>query len=356
MISVVGDTEADARNKLYTLEPSLSVTVTRREDSVVAAGKVISQTPLPGASIKSGERVSLLISTGPPIPPPSTDSTPPPISNTPPPSIETSTPDPETPPPAPPEESDQPPAPPEESDQPPAPPEDTTKPVPDVFGMTYEAARNRLITDGFTRISRNTEKATQPDDPRVGTIISQNPGADTRADPSTTTVIITELEAADPTLTPPPTTMKELPNVINMDETAAKSMLNQAGFTRIEVSYDTTYDSTDNRAGKVTSQFPGASPMIDINTEIIITVLKIQPPPQEATLPSVTGQKLADAKSTLRRNGFLSIEEIHTIEGSETPGTVISQNPSPSNTKISTGTKIFLTVRVEPTPAETEEE
>ena len=133
--------------------------------------------------------------------------------------------------------------------------------VPDVHGLTCQAASKKLRTDTFKPTCQQTSSAKVP----KGQAITTNPGPGTEiAQNSPVTVLISS---------GPGQTL--VPNVVNSDVVDAKSALRQAGF---KVSVTQQPECTDpNRNNLVTAQDPAGNSQAARGSIVTIVVQKYRP-------------------------------------------------------------------------------
>lgn len=137
--------------------------------------------------------------------------------------------------------------------------------VPDVRGMTEDAARRALVGVGLElgSVTTQTSDTTDP-----GLVISQNPGQGTSADPGTAVSVVLAAE---------PDTIA-VPNVIGNGATDAAAKLGQLGFVV------TSETATSNQpAGDVIDQRPSGGTEVQRGARVIITV---SDGPAEPTQPA----------------------------------------------------------------------
>ena len=140
--------------------------------------------------------------------------------------------------------------------------------VPDVRGMTEDAARNALQAVGLElgSVTTQTSDTTDP-----GLVISQNPGQGTTADPGTAVSVVLAAE---------PDTIS-VPNVIGNGATDAAAKLSQLGFV---VTSETAF--SDQPAGEVIAQRPSGGTEVERGARVIITVSDGPAEPTEPTEPT----------------------------------------------------------------------
>jgi eukaryotic-like serine/threonine-protein kinase len=145
--------------------------------------------------------------------------------------------------------------------------------VPSVVGMAYESAASVLQGAGFAVAREDVE-----DDAPTGTVVAQNPNAQTQAARNSTVTL--QVSIGPPTST--------VPDVTSQDEASARAQITGAGFrVRVE-DQETTDESLD---GIVISQDPPGGSELEPNTIITLFVGRFvaeeeePPPPPTTTTP-----------------------------------------------------------------------
>jgi serine/threonine-protein kinase len=139
-----------------------------------------------------------------------------------------------------------------ESDQPPPPAQAT---VPNVVGQQLRAAQDRLQGDGFV-VRVAFVESEQP----VGRVVAQTPAGGASAKPGSNVRL-------DVSVGPDPPALREVPNVVGLDETAARSDLEAAGFA-VRVLTEPTPDPSE--VGVVVRQEPQAGRRAPEGVEVTI--------------------------------------------------------------------------------------
>ena len=187
--------------------------------------------------------------------------------------------------------------------------------VPDVKDCSRADAVSKLESAGF-KVEYTDDEYSK--DVEAGKICKQNPEGGTKA-PKHSTVKITISKGAE---------SAQVPNVVNMSESAARSALEAAGFS-VSARYEAS-ESVDE--GCVISQNPSSGQKADKGSVVTITISKGS---DKVSVPNVVGMDPNSAKATLESMGLYV-----TISGSGT-ATVISQTPT-AGSKVSKGTTITL--------------
>ena len=142
--------------------------------------------------------------------------------------------------------------------------------VPDVTGLSRDSAESRLRDEGF-----GVSVAEQESDEPEGDVISQNPAGGTEVSKGETVTITVS------TGTP----QVDIPDVIGLSGSSAKSRLKSAGLKPVTQERTVTDPSQD---GMVVEQRPGSGTQLDKGAEVVIVigvVEVVEPPP--TTTPEV---------------------------------------------------------------------
>ena len=143
--------------------------------------------------------------------------------------------------------------------------------VPSVVGMAYESAASVLQGAGFAVAREDVE-----DDAPTGTVVAQNPNAQTQAGRGSRVTLQVSIGPSTSTV----------PDVTSQDEASARAQVTGAGF-RVQVQdQETTDESLD---GIVISQEPPGGSELEPNTIITLFVGRFvaeeEPPPPTTTTP-----------------------------------------------------------------------
>jgi beta-lactam-binding protein with PASTA domain len=164
----------------------------------------------------------------------------------------------------------------------------------------------------------------------AGDVSSTNPFAGEPEPPGTTVEVFVS--------TGPP--LKTVPSVTGQTEATARAILESAGFS-VAVSTNATNSAP---AGTVISQSPpGGTQVTPGSTVSIVVAEKPTPQPTSATVPGVTGQPEAAAKSSLGAAGFSVNVSTQTVTSKSKNGIVLSQTPA-GGTKAKKGSTVTIVV------------
>ena len=185
--------------------------------------------------------------------------------------------------------------------------------VPDVAGKTVEQATSALEDAGYT--VSGTEEV-YSDTVEKNKVVSTDPAAGEKADKGTSIKLKVSKGKEQ----------VEIPDVIGKDETTAKKLLTDAGFT--PVAGDTVYSDTVEK-DMVASVNPIVGMKADKGSKVTYQLSKGA---DTVDLPSVVGQTKDKATTALKNAGFtVNVTEDYSDEVEK--GYVISQDPSDSKVK-----------------------
>jgi eukaryotic-like serine/threonine-protein kinase len=130
----------------------------------------------------------------------------------------------------------------------------------------------------------------------------------------------------------------QVPNVVNQDKNVATGTLQDAGF-------NVTQQAVASNAPKdrVISQSPGAGATVNKGSRVTITVSK---GPEKINVPNVVDQLKGDAQATLRNAGF-KVKVVTQETAAKPPDTVLRQSP-PGDSKAVKGTTVTIFVAKAP--------
>jgi beta-lactam-binding protein with PASTA domain len=261
---VVGLTRVAAQDAIVAAGLTVGTVVETSSESV-PAGRVISQDPGGGASVAPGSGVALTVSTGP-----------------------------------------------------------GTVSVPDVVGLTQNAAENALVNAGLVVGPISTASS---DVVPAGRVISQEPAGGASVAPGASVALVISSGL-------PPVTV---PDVVDLTQAAAESAIEGAGLV---VGAVQTAISESVPAGRVMSQNPGAGSSVDAGSSVALVV---SIGPTAVTVPDVLGLSQAAAESAIGDAGLL-VGPISTSSSNTVPeGHVISQDPG-GGASVAPGASVALVI------------
>ncbi|MDI3402796.1 Stk1 family PASTA domain-containing Ser/Thr kinase [Streptomyces cavernicola] len=190
--------------------------------------------------------------------------------------------------------------------------------VPDVQGLTYEKASEQLREKGFA-VSKETEVSERT----PGTVIGQDPAGDTEREKGSTITLTVAKEEEK----------KTVPDVVGKQVAEATQQLEANGFTVVtqEVPKD------DVPAGQVVEQDPAGNSKARRGEQITLTVAKAS---EQIPVPSLTGQKLKDAKKALQDAG---LTPGNVTSGPQDPNAQVVMTDPPAGTQVPGGTTVNFT-------------
>ncbi|RMB85564.1 Stk1 family PASTA domain-containing Ser/Thr kinase [Streptomyces shenzhenensis] len=195
--------------------------------------------------------------------------------------------------------------------------------VPDVQGLTFDKAEAQLTAKGF-----EVDKKTKESDQTPDVVIGQDPAGDTELEKGST-ITLTVAKAPE---------KSTVPDVIGRTCDEAKAQMTGSNLVGNCVETPTTDASQD---GKVISTNPQAGQQMDKNSQVTITVGKLQQ--QKTTVPDVRGRTVAEARQLLNASGFTNIQFTGGSDQSDN-ARVVAQSPA-QNDQVDdpAGTQITLT-------------
>jgi beta-lactam-binding protein with PASTA domain/predicted Ser/Thr protein kinase len=193
-------------------------------------------------------------------------------------------------------------------------------PVPNVVGQTREDAIQILRDAGF--VPQATDEASN--DVPEGTVISQDPPADTPVDGGSQVTIV----VSSGTDTVP------VPNVVGQPQAQAEQALRDAGF-QVTVNEGI---SNDVQQGNVISQDPSGNAASGANVTIVVSS-----GPGQGTVPPVENLTEQAARSQLENAGFAVEVTTDTVFEPNLNGRVLSQTPQ-GGSQADLGTTVNLVV------------
>jgi serine/threonine-protein kinase len=214
----------------------------------------------------------------------------------------------------------------------------TTVTVPDVVGERLNNARSILEDEGLIVAEPIVRVPAPEDDPELepGTVLEQDPGADTEVDEGTEvrlTVVAEPEPVAVPTI-PPGSTFED-----------AQAILLEAGL----VPAGPLEQASDEDAGVVIGTNPAAGTEVEPGSEVTVVVSS---GPEDVLVPDVRCQPFGAASSELRAAGLNPVISDATVDVNPlcpNPNRVAAQDPGPGVT-VSPGTTVTLFGGAAPPP------
>jgi serine/threonine-protein kinase len=201
--------------------------------------------------------------------------------------------------------------------------------VPQVVDRLGKEAEETLLSN---KLQPRRVEVNGPADTSVGRVTDQDPAAEASV-PVGTEVTITVNVGPQ---------MGTIPEVVNLDVDDAKKALHDLNFTNVAVEPASSEPDTA-RANEVLSVSPGAGEKVTLDTRITLFYASGM-----SKVPRVVSFPEADAVAALKAAGFTKVNT-KPQESTQTPGTVIRQDPAAFTSKKRT-TTITLYIAVAPPP------
>jgi beta-lactam-binding protein with PASTA domain len=266
--NVVGLTQAAATTAITNAGLVLG-TVSQASSNTVAAGNVISESPVAGTSVNTGSSVNIVVSTGP-----------------------------------------------------------AQVQVPNVVGLTQAAATTAITNAGLvlgtvTQASSNTVAA--------GNVISESPVAGTSVNTGSSVNIVVSTGPAQ----------VQVPNVVGLTQAAATTAITNAGLVLGTVSQAS---SNTVAAGNVISESPVAGTSVNSGSSVNIVV---STGPAQVQVPNVVGLTQAAATTAITNAGLVLGTVTQASSNTVAAGNVISESPV-AGTSVNTGSSVNIVVSTGP--------
>lgn len=201
---------------------------------------------------------------------------------------------------------------------------------------TTETYVTYKLYDGNTEVTSNTTGEFRISNATAGTHNYTVKTVTHSGNTMTSDVVVVNVITAGPV---------EVPNVVGMTETAAKTALTNAGFKVVV----TTENSETVTAGLVISSDPEGGTTATYGSDVTI-VVSSGPVVVNPTVPNVVGMLENDAKAELTALGY-KVEVITASSDTVESGKVISSNPI-AGTELAVGSTVTITVSTGPVPKE----
>jgi beta-lactam-binding protein with PASTA domain/predicted Ser/Thr protein kinase len=193
--------------------------------------------------------------------------------------------------------------------------------IPDVTGLTPQAATKRLQNSGFSV----TDKERFSNTVKRGLVIGTEPAAGTQLSTGQGVTILVSRGA----------NTVAVPNVVGLNEQAALAAIQNAGLSGVELQRDSTEPE-----GEVVSQSPGAGEVVARGSQVTIFAST-----GAITVPDVVGQDRKSAVNDLKKAGFtVAATEQSNVEPAQV-GRVISEFP-PGGSRGRRGDTVTISVGV----------
>jgi beta-lactam-binding protein with PASTA domain len=207
--------------------------------------------------------------------------------------------------------------------------------VPDLVTMSFDEVE-AVLDDSSLKLGDVREQATG--DGLIGTVVSQNPEADTTVEENSAVDIVIEAEPS-----PEPEVVSiSVPQLVSMSFEVAESTLIDDGLKLGPVTEQIT---GNHPIGTVISQNPEARAKVEENSAVDIVIEAVS-----MVVPNLVGKFSAEAQEMLTmENLVLADEIIQKRTGQNKGGIVIEQNP-PEGERVRPGTVVSITVEKEKIP------
>jgi eukaryotic-like serine/threonine-protein kinase len=200
-------------------------------------------------------------------------------------------------------------------------------PIPNVVGLSSEAARTRLAADGFAVGEITT---VEREDVAQDTVISTDPAPETPALQGT---------EVDLVVSAPPSSVQVPGEVIGMSEIDARGILESAPYEFV-VTTDVRSSPTVP-ANTVMEIRPGPGELVEKGSNVLIIVSS---GPEDVRVPVVVGRTEAQARNTLTEIGLIPVVSYQDGNfGPAEDGRVISQS-LPVGSRVPPGTEVNVVV------------
>jgi eukaryotic-like serine/threonine-protein kinase len=194
--------------------------------------------------------------------------------------------------------------------------------IPNVVGLTEDAARSTLGRAGFTSVnSRQTDSLEN-----AGDVVAVDPAEGEQAAPSTPIT----LQVSTGTI--------KVPDVAGKTEADARKILTDAGFADGQIRSENV-ENTTVPVGTVVGTDPRVGSAVGAGEDI---TLQVAAAAQTITVPDVSGQFEDEARQTLQDAGFTNIRRQGGADG-PVPGTVTGTDPE-AGTQAAPDAEILLLV------------
>ena len=189
--------------------------------------------------------------------------------------------------------------------------------MPNVVGMDYEAALEKLNESGFTIVTPEEVDSMEP----AGTVLEQS--ATRYMDTDVTTPIVLKVSKGPE--------KKAMLNVLGKTYEEAEQALYDAGFIDVYPSYVESNEPKDTVVGQ----------SVDANAEIPINepiALEVSKGPKEVTVPDLTTKTFEAAEKILKDLGFITVSR-NDVENDAPVGEVVGQS-------VNKGDKVVVTTEI----------
>jgi serine/threonine-protein kinase len=203
--------------------------------------------------------------------------------------------------------------------------------VPNVTGLAYDEAVQRLAQAGFT--AEQGEQRYNNSAPKL-TVLEQSPPPGSREGVGGVVTLVTSGGQR----------MVTIPTVTGMTRADAQAQLEKDGFDVGEI----TESSSNAARGTVIATRPAIGSAVSVPSTVSL-VLSGGPSAQQ--MPDLVGRDLAGARQVLSQLGVRSVQVLNDPAAIGTPGTVVAHSPV-GGASLPPGGSVQLRVATQPAPAE----
>ena len=198
--------------------------------------------------------------------------------------------------------------------------------VPDVQGVSLEAARDMLEARGLRAVHRGER---HDDDVQEGAVAEQQPRAGSLVPGGSEVSLIVSLGAD----------LVEVPDVVGLTAAPARARLINAG---LRVS-STTREGGAGSPGSVWSTTPAAGERVARDTEVLLTIV---PEHEQVLVPDVVGQRTRAAREAIIAAGLVVGRETHGFDDIRAPWIILRQSPE-AGTEVDPGSAVDIVINEE---------
>ncbi|HJQ05509.1 MAG TPA: Stk1 family PASTA domain-containing Ser/Thr kinase [Nocardioides sp.] len=203
--------------------------------------------------------------------------------------------------------------------------------MPDVVGMSQQAARDQIVAAGFAATGiDDTQQVCSDKYPTEGTIVQQDPAQDAYV-PTDSSIVLKQSRGA---------CSFTLDDVTQETKRSAISTLVSQGLPRQNIKIQKTPCASDDAKGTVVSQVPGAGSSVT-KDDTVTLCLSAGP----HSVPNVIGMQEDQATKKVIAAGFNPIVRDYTGTTTKPKGTVVDQSPTGGNNQTAKqGSNVYIYV------------
>jgi eukaryotic-like serine/threonine-protein kinase len=193
--------------------------------------------------------------------------------------------------------------------------------VPSVVGLEQSAAEGQLVNNGYS-----TQIVRAPSAKPAGTVVSQQPGAGSKASPGTIVELTVSSGEGAAAGTEPTETQGESPGVVVLKAVGRHQILAGADLERLGFIVDTYPVASNAVCGTVIAQEPAAGTRAARGTTIRLRVSLGTDAHALVTVPGLLGEA-SQARQAAREFGFTVRTQTQRARSGDEVGQVIAQRP-----------------------------